>query len=621
VIDASPTPTGDFRPLTAGDCEQSVRDAFQRQVARQPDRTAVIAAGRRVSYGQLADRARELAGTLQAHGARPQTPIAFVLDLGVDAVATVLAIMELGGIAVGLDPWAPEARATAILEDAGAEVLVTHPAHLPAARRLAGARRIVDLGAVERWTSPAGPAATVAPDAVACLLYTSGSTGPPKGVMHTQRTVIRGALGYVNGFRITAEDRIGCAASLGVSQGLNAAFASLLSGATFCPFDVRNGGLAELAAWLARDEITLFIVAATLFRQLEQQLTGAEVFPRLRLVRLGTEQVRATDVARYRRIFRAPCAFANAFGCSEAIGVTQYVMAWDDPIDGEIVPIGAPEDGMAVCCWTRTAGRWARERSARSRSRAATSRRATGGVRSRAQRHSSTPEMASGSTARGTSAAGVPTGAWNTTAGRAFASRSTACASSSRRWRRLLASHARVRAAAAARAEGDDTRLVAYVVPRAPFPTVAELRRHLAVMLPAAAVPSSYVFLEALPLLANGKVDRRALPTCTGQRPPVETAFVSPRTPFERAIAGIWVEVLRVESVGALDDFFDLGGTSLSAMQATVRMREQLRMEMDEQAIFAHRTVEALAEALFYTAVERDATKPGNPPRDGSRDG
>ena len=615
-------PIGEFRPLTAEDCERSVRDAFHRQVARGPGRPAVVAGGRRVSYGELADRAQQVAGALRAHGASPQTPVAFLLDLGVDAVAAVLAIMELGGIAVGLDPWTPEARSAAILEDAGAEVLVTHRAHLAAARHLAGSRRLVDLDAVERWTPPADPIAPIGPDAPAYLLYTSGSTGPPKGVVHTQRTVIRGARGYVNGFRITAEDRIGCAASLGVSQGANAALTSLLSGATFCPFDVRTGGLDGLAAWLARDEITLFIAAATLFRQLEQQLTGAEAFPRLRLVRLGTEQVRATDVARYRRVFRAPCAFANAFGCSEAIGVTQHVMAWDDTIDGEIVPIGVPEDGMAVLLLDEDG----REVSAGAIGEIAIKSRylSPGYWRRPEQSAAAFVDTGDGERLYRTGDLGRrrPDGCLEHHGRTGFRVKINGVRVELEEVEAALASHARVRAAVAGtRAEGDDTRLVAYVVPRAPLPSVAELRRHLAATLPSAAVPSSYVFLEALPLLANGKVDRRALPTCTGQRPPMEAAFVPPRTPFEQAIAGVWGAVLRVGSVGVRDDFFDLGGTSLSAMQATVRLREQLRMDVDEQAIFAHPTVEALARALVCAAVERDGAGADDLARDGSPEG
>lgn len=599
-------PTGDFRPLTLEDCERPVRDAFREQVARHPDRTAVIAGGRRISYGDLAERARRVAGALQAEGACPQAPVAFLLDHDVDTVAAVLGVMEIGGVALGLDPWAPQARSAAILEDATADVIVTRGPHVAAARRLAGSRRIVDLDAVESSTAPGGPASPLAPDALAYLLYTSGSTGSPKGVIHTQRTISRAALGYANGFRITAEDRIGCAASLGVAQGVVAMFCALLRGATFCPFDLRAGGLAGMAAWLARDEVTLLIAAAPVFRQLAQELTGPEAFPRLRLVKLGSEQVRATDVALHRRHFVPSCLFANALGCSEMLGVTQHILPGDAEVDGEVVPIGAPEDGIAVLLLDEEGA----EVSAGEVGEIAIKSRylSPGYWRRPEQTAAAFLDVEDGERLYRTGDLGRrrPDGCLEHLGRTGFRVKINGVRVELEEVEAALAAHAGVHAAAAVtRIEGDETRLIAYVVVGTPAPTAGELRRHLRRILPDAAVPSAFVFLEAMPFLGSGKVDRHALATCTGQRPPMEAAFVAPRTPFEQAIASVWTEVLRVERVGVLDDFFDLGGTSLSAMQATSRVADRLGIEVAVQALFEHPTVESLAAAVLSTEAGR----------------
>jgi non-ribosomal peptide synthetase component F len=177
---AAMLPIGDFHRLTAEDCERPVLDLFRQHVAAHPDRSAVIDRGRRISYGELAERARQVAGALHAQGARPQVPVAFLLDHDVDAVAAVLGTMEMGGVALALDPWAPEARSAAILEDATAEVLVTRGAHGAAARRLAGPRRVVDLDAVERSTSPGGPLPRLRPMPSRICSTPRGAPGRPR---------------------------------------------------------------------------------------------------------------------------------------------------------------------------------------------------------------------------------------------------------------------------------------------------------------------------------------------------------------------------------------------------------------------------------------------------------
>jgi hypothetical protein len=232
--------------------------------------------------------------------------------------------------------------------------------------------------------------------------------------------------------------------------------------------------------------------------------------------------------------------------------------------------------GWPCCCWTRTAGR-----SARGVGEIDQSRYLSSDWRRPEQSAAAFVDTGDGggSTARGPRPP-ASDGAWSTTAGPGFRVKIHGVRVGE--GEAALASHVRVRSAAsAARAEGD-ARLVAYVVPR-PLTTVAGLRRRLAVTA-RAAVPSSYVFLEALcRSTAQRKVDRRALETCTGQRPPGGAAFVAPRRPFERAITDAWVGSC-ASGPSARSTFFDLGGVALRDGGDRARLREQLRMEVDEQA-------------------------------------
>jgi aryl carrier-like protein len=144
-----------------------------------------------------------------------------------------------------------------------------------------------------------------------------------------------------------------------------------------------------------------------------------------------------------------------------------------------------------------------------------------------------------------------------------------------------------------------DQRLVAYVVaaPNSKPPTT-ELRRFLQETLPEMMTPSAFVFLDALPLTPNRKVNRKALPTPEGERPELETAYVAPRSELERSFAAIWRELLHVEQVGLHDNFFDLGGHSLLVVQAQARLRDVLGHDVPVVKLFQYPTISALAGFL-----------------------
>ena len=156
-----------------------------------------------------------------------------------------------------------------------------------------------------------------------------------------------------------------------------------------------------------------------------------------------------------------------------------------------------------------------------------------------------------------------------------------------------------------------DTRLVAYVVAgQEPVPTSSDLRRFLTPILPASMLPSAYVCLDALPLMPNGKIERRALLALDQARPTLAEASVSPRTPLEEVVAGIWISVLKVEHVGMYDNFFDVGGHSLLAMQVIARLRDALHVEVPVRALFDTPTV---AELTQHIEALRQA-EPAAPP-------
>jgi hypothetical protein len=166
-----------------------------------------------------------------------------------------------------------------------------------------------------------------------------------------------------------------------------------------------------------------------------------------------------------------------------------------------------------------------------------------------------------------------------------------------------------------ARADGAGSRqLVAYVVPAGEkLPTIGALRSWLRRNLPGYMVPSAFVFLDALPLTPNGKVDRRALPAPAVTRPDLEEAFVAPRTPLEKVVAGIWTEVLGLDRVGVHDDFFELGGHSLLATRVVSHLRDALQVELPLRSLFEAPTIDGLVGLLsaVHGAAQGRQVPPG----------
>jgi len=159
-----------------------------------------------------------------------------------------------------------------------------------------------------------------------------------------------------------------------------------------------------------------------------------------------------------------------------------------------------------------------------------------------------------------------------------------------------------------------EKRLVGYIVWRgAPAPRISEVRRQLGETLPDYMVPSSFVFLEAFPLTATGKIDRRALPTPDGIRPAIDSSFVSPRTVMEEEVAAIWAEVLGLDRVGVFDGFLELGGDSLLATQVISQVLARWRLQIPLGVLLDAPTVAAMAERIDGGGTESEGVE--EPPR------
>jgi amino acid adenylation domain-containing protein len=594
-----------FVPFELAETEQSLPSRFEQQAARHATGLAIQTGQRVRTYQQLNDTANRIAHVILQERDIAGERVALLLNTDAGMLAAILAVLKAGKAYVPLDPWSPRLRSTYILEDSQASLLITDNKNLAQAEELLGQSAVgllnLDDGQAE---GPAGnPERLTDPDAPAWIYYTSGSTGKPKGVVQTHRNVLHYVMNYTNAFRLTAKDCWALLFSFSVNAGAHGAFATLLNGACICPYAIRQQGLVSLAPWLAQTQATVYSSVPTVFRHFAATLVGEELFPPLRIMLMMGEPLYRRDVDLFQRHFSAGCTLVNRLGSTETGSILWNFISMEEPCSQENIPVGHPVAGNEILILddadqTVEPGE-------------------TGEIVVRSRYLSPgywrKPEQ--------TTAA-----FWNDPEdnqvrfyrmgdlGRLSPDGSIVCLGRKdsqikiRGYRietseveAALLSHAGIEEAVAwTWVDGAGAnRLVAYFVPRAnEMLTVSELRRHLASVLPDYMMPSFFVPMESLPQAPNGKVDRRALPPPPESRPPLDLAYLAPRTEVEQTLADIWSDVLGVSPVGVQDDFLELGGDSLLATQIAARMRGAFQVELPLPILFQASTVAALARAI-----------------------
>jgi amino acid adenylation domain-containing protein len=595
-----------FTPFPRAALEASIGERFESQVRRGPDRLAVKFGDAAWTYAALDAAANRVAHAILAARGPGEAPVALVLEQGVWQVAAILGALKAGKIYVPLDPAAPAARLAPLLAEAGAALVVASAATLPRAAEAAGAVPVLDAGALADDPPRAAPGVRVPPDAGAYVYYTSGSTGRAKGVLDSHRNVLHNVMRYTNSLEIGATDRLTLLQGPAFSGAVSSLFAALLNGAACFPFDVPRQGAHEIAGWLRREAITIYHSVPSLFREVAR---SPGPFPALRLIRLEGDRASARDVELFQAgRFAESCRLVNGLGATECGLVRQYFVGRDTPAPSGVVPIGYPVEDMevrvlddaggavatgevgeiAVCSRYLAVGYWRRPDLT-----AAAFAADPAGDGARVYRTGDLGRLR-------------PDGCLEHLGRKAMDGKVRGVRVDIAAVEAALLTVAGVKEAAAAvrPADGDDTRLVAYVVPAVrPAPTVSALRRHLAARLPDGLVPSRYVVLDALPLDANGKVDRRGLPDADTARPALDGPLVPPENLLEQQLAAVWETVLDVRPIGIRDDFFDLGGHSLLAVRMMDEVERAIGRAAPLAALVPEATIERLAEAL-----QRDAT-------------
>ncbi len=606
-----------------------VHERIAERARETPGAPAVVFRGETLTCAELDRRAAALAATLRERGAGPETRVAVLLERSPEMIVAVLAVLKSGAAYVPLDPGYPAERVAYVLEDSGASLLVsgegvTDTPH-PGAERAHSHSRTSAL--------PRSPF----PENAAYVIYTSGSTGRPKGVVVPHRALANYTEHARAEYGIGAEDRVLQFASLVFDASAEEIFPALASGAALV---LRTDEMIDSPAAFARACGEWGITVASLPTAYWHELAAAaaDELPALpdplRLVIIGGERALPERLEAWRGRFGTGVRLVNTYGPTEATVVATLADVAEpepaDPVRAEVpeiplpaVPIGRPvSNARAYVLDAHGRPVPAGVAGELFMGGAGVARGYLGRPGLTAERF--VPDALSGEPGARLYRTGDRV-RWRPDGRLEFLGRTDAQVKV--RGFRIepgeveaeLARHPAVRECAVVAREDEPgaVRLVAYVAPAegGPVPDAAELRRFLGATLPAYMVPAAFVALDTFPLTPSGKLDRRALPAPDGYGADTGGA---PRTPVEEIVAGIFAEVLRRESVGIHDGFFDLGGHSLLATQAMSRLRAALHVDLPLRVLFEAPTVAALAERVEAALPDAVAVPPIVPaPRDG----
>ncbi len=591
-------------PFPRAEIEGSIADRFGTVAGAVPERPAVVEGASVTTYADLAEAARRIAARLREELPDAPGPVALLMAPGAELFAAMLGVLEAGRFYVPLDPTFPEARLRSVWDTLDAAALISGETLRAPARELSNGRAPVWTAKEISASPPAeGSRTSARPDDLAYVLFTSGSTGRPKGVMQSHRNVLHNVWKLSTALRIRPDDRITLLASPSVGASVSDVFGALLNGAAVCPHALGGDGLRGLPDFLERREITIYHSVPSVFRTLSATLDGRQDLSRVRVVKLGGETVLASDFDLYRNRFSRRCVFHVGYGATEINVIRQWSAGPDTPWPGG-VPLGYPVDETEVVLLDPVGNETEREGEIGIRARtlavgywkdpertAAAFRPVAGRPGFRLYRTGDLGRV-------------LPDGCLLHT-GRTDARMKI-------RGHRVevaevesaLAAIPGIReAAAGARRTSGGTKLMAWVATdRGSRPSASDLRRVLSAKLPAALVPTAFVFLEALPRAASGKLDRAALPEPDGARPPISTPFRQPANPAEAEVCAAFRDALGLDRVGADDDFFDLGGDSLSAVEALTALSASRGSEVSAADLLEAPTPASLAARVRVSA-------------------
>lgn len=614
-------PDVDFDVFPPEEIDQSVVERFESMVDKYPERIAVKAGDHIFTYRELNQIANAIAVELIESVNMRNRGISLLFEHGAEMIAAILGVLKSGNYYIPLDPTYPPGRLVYMLKDSNSGCLLSDTTNNDLAGRLVkDARRniqVMDIKQISRPAPAENPSIKIIPPDWAYILYTSGSTGIPKGVVQCHRNILHFIRVYTNNLHLNRDDRLTLFSSYSFDAAVMAIYGALLNGAALYPYNIKeNGKMDDMGGWLRQEKITIYHSVPTVFRFFTEGLNGHEGFPDIRFIVLGGEEVLKKDILSYKRIFPDHCLFINGLGPTESTVTLQYIIDKKTNIQKEIVPVGFPVDRTNVFLLDENdteANIFGTGEIVYNSDYLAL------GYLNKPEKTDEAfgPNPLPGGKSRiyrsGDLGKRLPDGTIEFIGRSDFQVKIRGYRVELSEIESILDKLPGIKKSVIAcwKSKDNENFLAGYYVknPRKndKDKEIDEtvLIETLKASLPGFMIPRIFINLTEFPLTPTGKIDRKALPQTQDVSTREMNSYLAPRNEEEKKLADIWKDILKLEKIDIRGDFFELGGHSLKAILLTTEVHKAFNIKLPLAEIFKAPTIRDMAVSIKSAAQNK----------------